>query len=131
MTVTRVFAFRACTNAARNGAPSGPVTLPVIVAPNVIEERRPTALTKPSVLIILSGCIAPPCNQRSTPLNPRTSALKIGREIYAKENGLHRIILQFCSYQAALPQRLAKKRIDCLWRFAAALFLAAGVRNIV
>src|ERR1700674_30253 len=87
MTVTRVFAFRACTNAARKGAPSGPVTLPVIVAPNAIEEMRPTALTKLRNLSILGGCMTPPCNRRLRPLNPRITALTSKRSILAGENG--------------------------------------------
>src|ERR1700680_3761278 len=60
MTVIFVFAFRACTKAARNGAPSGPVTVPVIVAPYANEAMIRMALTKPRMVLSLNGCKIPP-----------------------------------------------------------------------
>src|ERR1700682_4061227 len=60
MTVIFVFAFRACTKAARNGAPSGPVTVPEIVAAYANEAEITIALTKPRMFLSLNGCIRPP-----------------------------------------------------------------------
>src|SRR6266404_5700006 len=60
MTVIFVFAFRACTKAAREGAPSGPATVPAMVAPEANEAKRTTALIKPRVFISLDDCIRPP-----------------------------------------------------------------------
>src|ERR1700704_4125808 len=68
MTVIFVFAVRACTKAARNGAPSGPVTVPVMVAPQANEAKRTTALIKPRVFFSLDDCIRTPrllCDGRS------------------------------------------------------------------
>src|ERR1700722_1469086 len=96
MTVTRGLAFRACTKAARNGAPSGPVILPAIVPQNAMEEMMPTALTKIIILKILSGCIIPPCNERQRPLQARARATRIGLGFPAGENRArsdHRAIL--------------------------------------
>src|SRR5215472_7902715 len=49
LTVMRVFALRACTNAPRNGALSGPVTVPLIVAAGAasLVERSKRAATTP------------------------------------------------------------------------------------
>src|SRR5579864_9326889 len=82
MTVTWVFAFRAFTNAARNGLPSGPVTLPVTVAPNAIVEMSPMALTNPRILVmlILTGPMIPP--QRGTLRN------RIGAEFSFQSPGI-------------------------------------------
>src|SRR6266853_866613 len=60
MTVIFVFAFRACTKAARNGAPSGPVTVPVTVAAYVTEARIKTVLTRIRVIFSLNECMRPP-----------------------------------------------------------------------
>src|ERR1700720_3682153 len=116
MIVTRVFAFRACTNAARNAAPSGPVTLPVIVAPKAIEERKPTALTKLRILTILSGFIIPPCQERLTPLGSRTRASSRRRGRTARENRLHQINTSLNRCWTPLPQRLSKRWSKCLRR---------------
>src|SRR5882757_6931743 len=60
MTVIFVFAFRACTKAARNGAPSGPVTVPVMVAPYANEAAKTNAPARPRMFLCLNGCITPP-----------------------------------------------------------------------
>src|ERR1700719_3663542 len=72
MTVILVFAFRACTKAARNGVPSGPVTLPVMVAPYANEARTKTVLTKLRVILSLNECMRPPLSLRLRRLSAET-----------------------------------------------------------
>src|ERR1700730_10054971 len=64
MTVILVFALRACTEAARNGAPSGPFTVPVMVAAYANEARIKTVLSRHSVIFSLNECMRPPLSQR-------------------------------------------------------------------
>jgi hypothetical protein len=47
------------------------------------------------------------------------------RESFVIENRLHRVSTQLSLQQAALSQRLSKRRIDCLWRSTVAPFHAA------
>src|SRR5665213_142387 len=85
MTVTRVLAFRACTNAARNGAPSGPFTVPVIVAPNANVEEKTIALTRTNFLGIPSACMIPPCAARTMMIAMCEKEFGIWRETHTNK----------------------------------------------